>query len=384
MPRSGRVPGIFISYRRDDSAGFAGRLYDRLSARFGAEHVFMDIDTITPGHEFAADIERALSECDACIVLIGRQWESITLPDGRRRLEDPTDFVRLEVAAAIRRGITVFPVLVEGAKPPAAASLPEDIRDVSGRQAIELSNERWNYDVGRLILALEQLGRDEDQPQKETPEGATRRPAMVAGGVAVLVVAALVVAFAVTRGRGTAGPSPTSPSRPTSPTSPTPSVGACSPVPGSPGACPGTLLSGNYIVSLQLESFSGTDSLGGDNILWGVKDPEARGPKDDWSAQGWTFAPNNYGVVWKVPKDRPHFEAHLEQGGTFKSFGSATCVSAGPVPVERAFSLDDKQDDASGITTFKGTMTISWACPDQEAVDATFNVTGARIDGAAP
>ena len=94
--------GIFLSYRRDDSAGFAGRLYDRLASRYGPDRLFMDVDTIRPGHDFAEDIVSALARSAVCVVLIGRHWESITLPDGRRRLDDPTDFVRLEVAAAIR------------------------------------------------------------------------------------------------------------------------------------------------------------------------------------------------------------------------------------------------------------------------------------------
>ena len=79
--------GIFISYRRDDSAGFAGRLFDRLADQFGRDRVFMDVDTIAPGHDFAADIESALAECDACVVLIGRNWLTIKDAGGRPRLD---------------------------------------------------------------------------------------------------------------------------------------------------------------------------------------------------------------------------------------------------------------------------------------------------------
>ncbi len=177
MPRS----GIFISYRRDDSAGFAGRLYDRLVAQFGADRVFMDIDAIAPGHEFATDIEKALTECEACVVLIGRDWLSISDPDGGRRLDKPTDFVRLEVATAIRRGVSMFPVLVDKATPPPSTSLPDDIRPLAGRQAIELTNERWNYDVGRLLLALEEVvgsKRKPSPPPKRRHAGSTGRDAM--------------------------------------------------------------------------------------------------------------------------------------------------------------------------------------------------------------
>ena len=137
-----------------------------------------------------------------CVVLIGRHWESIALPDGRRRLDDPTDFVRLEVAAAIREGVTVIPVLVEGAPMPSPASLPEELRALSRRQAIDLSNERWNYDVGRLVLALDEiLGQPIDGLSKETPrsvesEGETprkREPRKRIATMPFLIAAAAVV-----------------------------------------------------------------------------------------------------------------------------------------------------------------------------------------------
>jgi TIR domain len=367
MPRSARAPGIFISYRRDDSAGFAGRLYDRLSARFGAEHVFMDIDTISPGHEFAADIERALSECDACIVLIGRQWESITLPDGRRRLEDPTDFVRLEVAAAIRRGITVFPVLVEGAKPPAAASLPEDIRDVSGRQAIELSNERWNYDVGRLILALEQLGGagERPPPPKVTAERSWRRPAMIAGGVAILLVLIGLVAWFA--GRGGAPP-------------PEGGFAACpAPVPSLPSSAPveGFAAARTFAVSLTPVCQTGTP--GSNNTVWtgtqsGVVEPT-------WGPETWTFSPTASGsIVWKFPERHATatfspYEGSYEATSTVKS-NACSDNTKDKVHATRTLYVSASDVDARA---FVGWLVIGWTtCEGRFETQA--RVTGAQID----
>jgi TIR domain len=145
--------GIFISYRREDSRPYAARLYDALKKKSSC-HVFFDIDTIGPAHRFAQEIAQALDRSDACIVLIGPKWESITLPDGRRRLDVPDDFVRREVAAALQRGIPVFPVLVDGARVPAKESLPEEIRALTDWEAIALHDDAWGYGVARLRKAL--------------------------------------------------------------------------------------------------------------------------------------------------------------------------------------------------------------------------------------
>src|SRR5437868_2808199 len=110
-------PKIFISYRRDDSETDTDFLYEQLAHHFGKEHVFMDIDNIPVGRDFAEVIESAVSSCDVLIAIIGKQW--LTITDGqKRRLDNPEDFVRLEIAAALRRKILVIPLLVRGAKMP--------------------------------------------------------------------------------------------------------------------------------------------------------------------------------------------------------------------------------------------------------------------------
>src|SRR4051794_11122419 len=116
------MPNIFISYRRGDAAGHAGRLFDSLSARYGRDRVFMDRDSITPGVDFVERIDEALASCEAAVIVIGEDWIRITGPDGRRRLDDPADYVRTEVVASLARShVRVVPVLVGGAPMPSAS-----------------------------------------------------------------------------------------------------------------------------------------------------------------------------------------------------------------------------------------------------------------------
>src|SRR5271155_2652269 len=106
------MPGIFISYRRESTAAFAGRLFDRLSTKFGPERTFIDIDMIEPGEDFVEVLERKLADAAALVVLIGRDWLDCKDTHGVPRLENPDDFVRLEVATALRRKVRVIPVLL--------------------------------------------------------------------------------------------------------------------------------------------------------------------------------------------------------------------------------------------------------------------------------
>lgn len=146
---------IFISYRRDDAGGYSLLVFDRLVSHFGRGRVFMDIDTLEPGADFVDVIEHAVGACDALIALIGKQWLTITDEQGRRRLDVPEDFVRLELAAALERNIRVIPVLVRGAKMPNSDELPEPLRLLVRRHAVELSDERIHYDLKRLIDVLQ-------------------------------------------------------------------------------------------------------------------------------------------------------------------------------------------------------------------------------------
>ena len=149
------MSGIFISYRRDDSAAHAGRLYDRLAAHFGAENVFMDVDDIQPGAEFAAQIDSRVASCDAMVVVIGRSWLTARDGQGNPRLSDPSDFVGLEVASALRRRVLVIPVLVGGAIMPKAEDLRSDMKGLAGRNALHIEDREFQRDTETLIAALE-------------------------------------------------------------------------------------------------------------------------------------------------------------------------------------------------------------------------------------
>jgi hypothetical protein len=148
---------VFISYRRQDSAPYAGRLYDSMVARFGERNVFMDLD-MPPGVDFVERISEAVSHCQVLIEIIGPTWATVKNDEGKVRLADPEDFVRLELGIALRRPeVTVIPVLVSGAQMPDRGDLPPDLVALARRNALELSDRRWRYDVGQLISTLDDL-----------------------------------------------------------------------------------------------------------------------------------------------------------------------------------------------------------------------------------
>ena len=147
---------IFISYRREDTSGHAGRIYDRLHARFPGR-VFRDVAGINLGEDFVVAIERHVGDCEVFIELVGDRWVTITDSTGKRRLDDPDDFVRLELATALRRGVTVIPILVNGATMPAASSLPADVAALTRRNALQITETDFDHDVERLIKRLETI-----------------------------------------------------------------------------------------------------------------------------------------------------------------------------------------------------------------------------------
>jgi hypothetical protein len=151
------VSQIFISYRRDDSAGYVGRLFDKLSYSFGKTNLFTDIDTIAPGEDFVEVIEDAVGSCEILLAIIGKQWLEIKDEHGNRRLDNPNDFVRLEIATALRRNIRVIPVLVRGAQMPLADTLPDDLKVLSRRNAHIISDRHFHPDVDDLVDAVEDV-----------------------------------------------------------------------------------------------------------------------------------------------------------------------------------------------------------------------------------
>lgn len=191
--RGGR---IFISYRRDDSRADSGRLYDRLTVQF-PNRVFRDVASIEPGVEWDDAIAHVLSETDACIVVIGRSWLSIQDEAGNRRLYNPDDTVRQEVAAVLRRPIRVFPVLVGGAKMPAAEQLPEDLQPLCRRNAMELTEQHWDEGVQRLSQALDLAIASQQRNRSGSKKPASFNPKWAAAAVGIFLVA--LIAWVVLR-----------------------------------------------------------------------------------------------------------------------------------------------------------------------------------------
>jgi WD40 repeat protein len=146
---------IFISYRRGDGGGSAGRLYDRLEQEFGRERVFFDVDTIAPGQDFVQVLEDKVDTCDVLLAVIGRSWLEARDENGQRRLDSPDDFVRIEVAHALSGSKRVIPVLVDAAQIPSGESLPDDLKALTRRNAVRVSHESFKADCDRLTRALQ-------------------------------------------------------------------------------------------------------------------------------------------------------------------------------------------------------------------------------------
>lgn len=148
---------VFISYRRDDAAGFSHAVHDRLVEHLPKDRVFMDVHGIEPGVDFVKKLQATVQSCDVLIALIGKRWSGEN-DAGGTRLDDPRDWVRIEIAEAIRQGTRVIPVLLEGASMPTAQSLPEELRPLVRMNAVEVRTSHLNADVydltGSTMTAL--------------------------------------------------------------------------------------------------------------------------------------------------------------------------------------------------------------------------------------
>lgn len=154
---------VFVSYRRDDSAGQARALSMELAQLIGKDSVFIDVDNIALGLDFRQAIHERLESCDCLLALIGPDWIDAKDASGRRRLDSPSDFVRLEIAAALKRDIPVTPVLVHGAQMPQQELLPDDLKDLVFRNGFPLRHETWESDVTELVrrLGLKRIAADQ-------------------------------------------------------------------------------------------------------------------------------------------------------------------------------------------------------------------------------
>ena len=191
---SNRVARFFISYRREDAAAEAGRLYDLLSQEFGSEAVFMDVDTLQPGSNYRTVIERHLRQCQALLAVVGRSWLDIRDEGGHRRLDAANDLVRFEIEEALSRGVTVIPILVDNATVPAESSLPSSLRPLSQRQSIAISTPTFRRDAQKLLDILGALNR------------ATRLPRWVNWRVAAVLVATALLSLILPLAHATSAP----------------------------------------------------------------------------------------------------------------------------------------------------------------------------------
>jgi TIR domain len=163
---------IFVNYRRGDTAYAAGWLYDRLAEHFGGQ-VFKDVDSIEPGEDFVEKITHAVASCDVLLALIGDRWLTITDADGTRRLDNPDDFVRLEIEAGLTRDVRVIPILVAGTSMPDASDVPASLAKLVRHQALVLSPSHFNADLSPLLRALDStLTQAHAPPAAQQPESA--------------------------------------------------------------------------------------------------------------------------------------------------------------------------------------------------------------------
>ncbi|MBE9069308.1 toll/interleukin-1 receptor domain-containing protein [Leptolyngbya cf. ectocarpi LEGE 11479] len=191
----GKPGSIFISYRRSDSIAEAGRVYDKLVEAFGSERIFKDVDNIPYGADFVEYLDQAVARCDVLIALMGRSWLTVTDSHGKRRLDDPNDFVRIEIASALKRDILVLPVLIGGATMPGPSDLPDDLQSLARRNAAQARYDPdFHSDMRRIVTKLEDYFADRGitatsghntstSPAQPTPNTVGIRVSMILSGV---------------------------------------------------------------------------------------------------------------------------------------------------------------------------------------------------------
>ncbi len=187
------MSGVFISYRREDSSGYAGRLFDILSAHFGKDNTYMDLDMIRGGDNFETVIEEKIHQCDVLLAVIGERWLTIAEENGTRRLDMADDFVRLEIAKALQRSVRVIPVLVSGATMPHPDDLPNDLRPLSVHQAMDLRDAHFHADAEQLMDELRKTVPGITSQSRKLKS--SRSTTVVVSVLAVAVVAGSILVF---------------------------------------------------------------------------------------------------------------------------------------------------------------------------------------------
>lgn len=170
---------MFINYRRSDTAAYAGRIFDRLKSTYGHESVFMDITNVELGMDFTVAVREAVEKCDLFLCLIGRDWLKAEDTEGGRRLEHPGDHVRIEIEAALSRDdVRLLPLLFEGAQMPDVSDLCKELAPIAHRNALEMSDKRWDYDFSQLTDFIDRIRASNIGPS--IPEGTDKLDAATA------------------------------------------------------------------------------------------------------------------------------------------------------------------------------------------------------------
>lgn len=193
---------IFINYRRADTRWAAARLYDGLVQLLGTDRLFMDVDSIPPGADFVEYLNEYVDRSKAIVVLIGPHWLDGINDSGVRRVDDPDDFVNIEISRALARNVSVIPVLVDGARMPTETQLPDNLSGLARRQAVRLGHETYRQDIERLSRALTGPARTKD-PHRGMPERRKagrrkndRNPLIIAAGSALITCVVIALAWA--------------------------------------------------------------------------------------------------------------------------------------------------------------------------------------------
>jgi hypothetical protein len=191
------MAGIFINYRRDDAPGIAGRLFDYLATKFSRDDLFMDVDAMKPGMDFAKQLDHQVAQCRVLLAVIGPHWFDAKDKSGARRLDSAKDYVRVELASALERDIAVIPILVDGAVLPAEDSLSDDLKPPARRHALELRHTRFAADAEAIVHALEPV----------VPRRSMLWPLVGAGIAEIVVVGVIAVLWPKLKAKP-AAPSP--------------------------------------------------------------------------------------------------------------------------------------------------------------------------------
>lgn len=246
--------GVFISYRHDDSQSAAGRIADNLERHFGKAQIFRDVETLQPGVDFVNAIDSALASCAVVLAVIGRRW--MGAHSTQNRLKATNDWIRIELATALKRNIRVIPLLVEDATLPAEEDLPDDLKPLLRRHALTLSDGRWDYDMQQLTTTLESIGlrplAQAPSPQPAVPAAKSSPIVKTLAWIGGIVVALIVLAMMVEQ-PNTTTPAATQPSLPVA-TQPAQSTRIVSGMPASACGCWGYAVAGYSTVNPQCSS----------------------------------------------------------------------------------------------------------------------------------